>query len=211
MGIRIHKSLGYGFQDMTENDPRINWDQFEYAQEANVEDFNTFLRLSEDSDDIEMILYWRDQNINPKSGLCEYVSYNTESGMDNILQFSHIGMAEWRRYNNSLDYYQAISKGEDGMLPSFDHIPFGIYPYDSKSMTYLPSGQKVKSEYLRIMRDAKTSITMENGDMVDFSSGDEIDKFAPEIPVLVRQLALFFGVDAKYVDNMQSGLYTYWS
>jgi len=212
VGFKIHKVLGYGFHNIVDRDPRVDWDQYEYALETQISDFNTFLRLIEDDSDIEMRLYWRDgHKQNLSAYMSQFVSYQTETGLSNIMLFTHIGMPDWHRYNDSMDYYNSVLNNDYGMEPSFKYIPYGIYPYEHGKMTYIPNGQKVKSEAIRLFRDVKQSITMENGDIIDFSKEDLIDRFAPPTPLLVRYLAKFFGVRDEYLDTMQSGLYEYWS
>lgn len=212
VGFRINKTLGYGFQNLSKNDPRIDWDQYEQASEAYLDEFNTYLRLMEDGNDIETSLYWRgEESKNLKSMMCQYVSFDSEFGIPEIMLFTHLGMPDWNRRNDAMDYYGSVLNNDYSMESSFKYIPFGIYPFEHGKMTYIPSGHKVKTDTIRLMRDQKLTIKMKNGDRLDFSQEDHIAKFAPPIPSMVRHLATFFGVKPEYLDTMQSGMYEYWS
>ena len=208
MGIRINKVLGYGFHDMIESDPRIDWKQFEIARESSLSDFNTYLQLAADTNNTDLIVYLRHSKPNTDRP-SELVHYDTEFGDSEILLFSHPGIDKWRRSDDSIDYYESKFKSNTDMIPKYQHIPAGIYPYDMGDSTYLPTGDRIPAIYCQSF--GEFLFKLPNGNVLDLNNKDELAKCVPEPPNVIYHLARFFGVRDEYLNLMTSGLYEYWS
>lgn len=209
MGIRIHKSIGYGFVDLVENDPRIDWGRFEEVREMDSDDFDTYLKLIDSRDDIDIMCYWRRENTNKKWDFYEVITRDTEFGLEGVLQFGHPSYPKWTRYNDDIDYYCSMTRGVS-CEPYYNRISMGIYPYLSSNLIHIDTGQVVTEDDLRRMRYIKNNVTLSGGHYYEYHDGYEND-FVHEQPAVVKHIAKFSGVKEEYLHQLVPFVYEYWA
>lgn len=191
MGIRIHKSLGYGL-DMSGFDYKITNDVLE--NEKWFKDLKTFFQ-DNDPDDYrmeKMYLKLYENNKQDQKYLYDHVIHDSEFGLENFIQFIPIGHAHyWKRYDDIIDYYEYT---DDDLSPQIRWLNRPIYPY------------------LNLMRknpDKPFGIETYQNDR-----GTKQSNFAVPVSVMGMMHLLNIFPDDKLVDMfmmLRPCIYTYWS
>lgn len=133
MGIRIHKSMGYGidfnaFGMDVDLDRLRDFDFIENKLEKLIND--EFVERGEkmlrDSSEIMFKLQRQE-----KIGLYENVVYDTEGGDPNILQIVPFSSTKlWKRYSDDIDHVEwGLNHPEWNMEPEVKWIDSPLYPY----------------------------------------------------------------------------------
>lgn len=149
MGIRVHKMIGYGINNLVEDDPRveINILQNFCNEELNGKDFLKFIK-SEKEEIIEAILSeegsqeqaelaykflvgWKEEKGFKKYENYKSVGYDDEFGLGNVLLLTPPSMAgNWSRYNDSIDWSEETQNHNQAARYQLLNHP--LYPFDFK-------------------------------------------------------------------------------
>lgn len=209
--MKIHKSIGYGFCDLVENDPRIDWDRLEEVREMDSSEFDTYLKLvdSRSVDDIDLMLYWRRPEEQKKWNFYDVITYDSEFGLENVILFGHPCQPKWSRYNDDIDYYCSMTRKTE-CSPYFERISMGIYPYLSPNIIHIETGQTIKDDDLRRLKYLGGPVTLSGGHVYEYHENYEND-FVHEQSEMVKHIAKFAGVKEAHIHQLVPMLYEYWS
>jgi len=158
MGIRIHKMVGYGLDDVkydTDNwkmlDPRFAkggyFDLDCYQKEDNFTDagFDEYLdkAIKEDPEefsDLSIAQHSRKEHREKNGGEYSYkhtisscVVYDAEFGMENVMVFTPpVFGTDWQRYDDIIDYYEPTHREKDGGINNgITLLNRPIWPFES--------------------------------------------------------------------------------
>jgi len=134
MGIRIHKSVGYGVQDFV---PPKDWrDIQERAWDCSLQQFLGWIKKNRrqlppetPSFRTDLVLFeclLKDSAKKLRLGDC--VIHDEEFGIEGVLQLIPPGHPELRRYDDSIDYYSE-STAKNELEPRYAELEVGIYPH----------------------------------------------------------------------------------
>ena len=213
MSVRLNKSVGYGFLDIVENDLRIDWDQYEYAQEAKYLDFNTYFQMTKDRKDIETLVHSvsiKSDKFNENQYMSQYVEYDNEFGHENVMLFIHLDYPQWSRRGDDIDYYDHLisnTEPNNRVVP----IPGGIYPFNQGPVRHIASGTIIERDRFNVFKNTDVKMLIGNNVTIDFGDPDLENQFASEVPTMIKHLAAFFGVKEEFIPDMKAALYEYWS
>ena len=210
MGIRIQKSLGYGFDDLVPNDPRINWEHYEEAIEHTAEDFNIWLSLIKTPNlGIEIGIF--NLSAPKKWNLYDAVVYDAEFGLDQVFQIVDVGFRDqWVRRDDGIDYVEAMLKGDGAAIPECNRLESSIYPFTSDVSMHINTGKTINSNELRWKNDLKCDIFIDSETILSYSE-DRKFEFVPIVPKMTSLLAEYVGVKKEFIPTMRPLLYTFWS
>lgn len=138
MGIRIHKSLGYGLDlskipniDILDTEEKIH----EFYEMEPKDLYNILLcnvkkmPIAERELETLFIKWSKKKTIVPY----EHVIYDFEFGNENIVQFIPISQTannQWKRYDDAIDYYDYIQRyGCDDLETKIEWIDNPLYPF----------------------------------------------------------------------------------
>lgn len=163
MGIRVHKFLGYGLDDVKCNhaeqprDPRINndsplltyqgdeldkyekWLKGRYGDmEKVVKDDPAALR------DIPLLDRWYFRDIahpnsrrDKRSQITDCIAFDSEFGLENVLVLQPVACTDWERYDDMIDYTvesYLFDRPENYVTPRLDRLKHGLYPFNGSYM-----------------------------------------------------------------------------
>lgn len=158
MGTRIHKSLGWGLNDVQVNekdklnDPRFidTDDDYEDIFEKNMQDFLDWIlnNKEETTKIIESALparknlhhqlgieiryaidrKWKEKRKFNYSDWSMGYEFNPEFGLKNVINFIPIEFPEWGRSDDAIDYYEVANFNMKPSVKMLDTF-CGIYPY----------------------------------------------------------------------------------
>lgn len=171
VGIRIHKSIGYGLKDLDPDiysDPRLKYD----GENIYESDFADYRKLLEDKaacieilvsvfgeDPKQASFSWFNIELalkafkrgkkNPRPS--DFMDYDTEDSK--FVLFYPIGnvggdFSSWKRYDDSIDYYEnrVYNREMDTIIVDLsDHGACGLYPYDHGML--LKPGRENKTNF----------------------------------------------------------------
>lgn len=208
MGIRINKYIGYGFDDLIENDPRIDFEVFEERREVDHDEFNAFVQLIK-SDDTEYMLYNALKKGNKPWSMYDKAIYDSEFGCERVLLFIHPLSEDWHRRDNIIDYVEEVNNGIEES--SSTRLASGIYPYNNGNRLYhLPTKEFINERQMNILKYSEKSYITSSG--IDIGTYDEIkDDLIPEVPLLIKNLAEFVGVKSEFLNDLRPLTYKFWS
>ena len=231
MGIRIHKYLGYGLTDVEcedageITDPRINTESWLLNWEADtpsLEDYAAW--LAEHADD----QWWERHYLASREKGCRrrrsdsdgvdlqrLVEHHSEYGLKNVLIVLPFNMPDWRRWDDSLDYYEDQHNGE----PHVKLLDSGIYPW-SAAYTDTRTGEDVKGHEIMMWVRAKNSNIERDRIDLDlfaresgFADHDEALKYCqPRVPDPIRNICRFGKLfhDDMTIHRLRPMIYTRW-
>ena len=211
MGVRIKKCIGYGFDDLVENDPRIDFDIFNENFENSKEEFIGYLQLVKDSSNTEFMLH---DILNRKQGqdwnFYDKVIYDSEYGLSNVMLFIHPDANDWHRRDDIIDFCESVEI--EPYACKCSRLSRGIYPYNiGKHYYHLPTKKFIDSEVVDYLKYTKSkTIKSIDGTEIDYYNNIGNDCI-PEVPLLIKHLAMYAGVDPLVVDSLRPLTYTYWS
>lgn len=154
MGIRIHKMIGYGLDDVKYDnekcemiDPRFSKTGYFgmdcYKQEDNFTDegFDEYVSraIAEDTSDLKLLQRGRSTTKKKKGhysyedSISDCVVYDPEFGLDNVVLFTPPGFNKnWKRYDDIIDYYEPSHHEADGGIGSgITLLKRTIWPFES--------------------------------------------------------------------------------
>lgn len=209
MGIRINKYIGYGFDDLIENDPRIDFEVFEDRREADHEEFNSFVQLIK-SDHTEYMLYNVLKKQTKAWSMYDKAIYDSEFGDEKVMLFIHPLSEDWHRRDNIIDYVEEVNNSVEAISSSI-RLKSGIYPYSNGDRLYhQPSKEFINERTLSRLKYTETPYVTASG--IEIGTYDKIkDDLIPEVPILIKNLAEFVGVKSEYLNDLRPLSYTYWS
>lgn len=233
MGIRISKSLGYGFIDLRVdedtgemNDDRFNpdgWWHASYTERKTrwtVEGFKQHCReLTDDTDEftdhftLRLMLSDQFKDCHFRD-LDSTIFHDEEYGLPNVAIFIPFTDEKWTRYDDIIDYYDAGQVAK----PSVKLLDVPLYPYDGyiNNETGEPVFDRMIREDIYMFRNAEGDRKYEIRSMALQLLGCELhwtEKYNVAIPeVLVeffRYTKMF--TDDKWIWKLQPMIYTYWT
>lgn len=224
MGIRIHKILGFGLDDVVTDgddniiDPRLNFENEPWYKSIDVHDFYEWWVQNEENehDKFYAELYRKELEAGEipfLNGCTRFCFHEYEGGMSNVLIFiapyvSH----EWYRYDDVIDYYEA-----DGMEPTLKELHHPIFPWESywDVSTIPPTKLKYdahsdfvsffNTENPRVKKLMAARLKEEHG----IDNWNVFPMIPPEVVALVKYLKVF--KEEKNIYLMKPMIYTYWS
>jgi hypothetical protein len=231
MGIRIHKCLGYGLDDIefdtvnfTFIDKRINKNGYLNSNEGHFSlgGFLDFYRENGDN-----LMYGIDKDLLSNNDWKAYKSivYDWEFGIKNILLIIPPCHAEtWFRYDDIIDYIEeTFIQEQTNRYKVFDR---GIYPYDgwmnkstgeSISFQYVVAIRReerlLKKTYdidnLLYIQKGLESLSKKIGFKDYYEAKDNIVPYIPEDVVLLCKYLQLFN-EHKTIFELKPMLYVYW-
>ena len=226
MGIRIHKILGFGLNDVAVNeatssinDKRLN---FENDPWYNSIDVRAFYQWWVDNEEDKHNKFYAEMYLkNLEEGHIDtsverFGFYEDEGGLSNVLVFIAPSVAnEWFRYDDAIDYYEA----RPDLEPTVQIINRTIFPWDTYwDITTIPpkklDGTQFQTfvSYTQSLEDENFKIANMFAEML-IEERINIDKVRPSIPpeivALVKYIKIF--KEDKYIYEMKPMIYTYWS
>jgi hypothetical protein len=228
MGIRIHKSIGYGITDWKrEKDPRFTSKMFDdgWGDDLNLKDL---IKWVEDKDNLKLIMKAakkeRLDSLISKIQLKTFekspqdvnsnIIYHPESGPVILFQpFPHTGT--WSRYDDLIDYYEAGTDSRSKVQQP-KSLRSGIYPYEGYLVRFrgkpLDGGSK---KYKEGRLDSFVFHHLLEDDETDKALVEDLkNNWRPSIPVSIHALLLYTGIVkdvASFVDELRPMIYTHWS
>lgn len=224
MGIRIHKSIGYGFYfsevekklGYTLNRSKLDFDFLEnehvfkaYIDSLNLENSSTdsiCVKVSQRSDD-------------PVTALYEMIMYDSEFGSDDFIQFIPMGNKNnWIRYDDVIDYVDYFSRHTDIDDAIITPVKGSLYPYIGLmgEIGTVDKLEKLKPSYETITRQDDGDLPYEKYWVSCYLDRDWYDNWIPVVPdhirMLIEILKLGLPEDAtKIFLSLRPYIYTYWS
>jgi hypothetical protein len=242
MGIRIHRMIGYGLIDLKcdrkgkISDPRIAPDSVLEADRKEFDHFNreNYLKFcKKNAKGWEFDLMLEIDFLKKKANHWDwYYSFchQSEFGLPNVLCITPACCKDWKQYDNTIDYYDAIvesRKSRKYMRNSVDVLENGIYPYISQYIDRR-DGRDLESTFAcafwqmtNAQRDAKKrrkDASFYNGNQLAQKIGfkdaeDALENMRPKQPDMIVNLCRFGKLfnDESTIRDLVPMLYTYWS
>lgn len=147
MGIRVNKFLGYGFTDLVEDDPRVNWKCGLLARDHTGLSGDAYFhwlgerRKSRESQIFSMdYLMLRDTVRFRNATLLDTLAWDPEYGLESVLALRPLCYPDWERGDDSIDYVTETWLG-GGQKPRADMVPAGIHPFNGRFMDARTGGE----------------------------------------------------------------------
>lgn len=237
MGIRVHKTLGYGLSDVKTKDgagwhitdERINLEAapFKSGKECpSIEEYREWLEASRKAGDIEIDLelsFLREPEPgDPKFTLDYAVTHEGEFGLPNVLLITPpTYQRNWSRLDDTIDYIEETYLQKDVRTPQenrADVLRHGIYPF----IGYMDkrTGEKLDDRIFNWIRGTNATKELDTIELdllakaCGFeSNADAWENVAPIIPRDITNLANFLELftSPDVLLQLRPILYTYWS
>lgn len=232
MGIRIHKRIGYGLNDVEAEELSITDSRFnpngyfmldceEQEEKYSIEGFIKYLEEAhekeKDSLGYSMITFELMGIKESKKirDIFDMVRWDGEFGLPNVVLFQNHSK-DWSRFDDIIDYCECDSQENSVKL-----LKQGIYPYmgwmnSDTGETKFKVDDKTY-EYLHVRQDINFGFNHYDLDkllQMGFSSIEEADKkVVPVVPEFIMYLCKYLEVfkDDKTIYQLRPMLYTYWS
>jgi hypothetical protein len=226
MGIRIHKILGFGLDDVKTNEAtnQINDERLNYKDNPwfNTLDVRSFYQwwIDNEKDKHNKFyaeLYLKDlEQGHIDASVKRFSFYEDEGGLPNVLAFIAPSVAnEWFRYDDAIDYYEARPNLES----TVQIINRTIFPWDTYWDTTTIPPKKLNGTQFQTFVSYTQSLEDENFKIANIFAERlieeriNIDKVRPSIPpeivALVKYMKIF--KEDKHIYEMKPMIYTYWS
>ena len=230
MGIRIHKVLGYGLDDVKYDkekwkidDHRINTKAAFIGGDDKEDDYSKYTSegyiewLKENATgkfhfDIALNLKSRQDQIH------DCIHYDPEYGESNVLVFRPLSCPDWSRYDDSIDYAQSAYLSEQVCGNSVGLINEGLYPWIGEYMDKR-TGETLDKKimwWIRSKNDNADDIHHLDALAECFGFKDHkeaLENVRPTIPEPIIDLCRYLNIfnDEKYIRQLRPMIYTYWS
>lgn len=240
MGIRVHKTLGYGLTDVAKDDSRVNWDSALLSHDKlSGEDYLRWLygRFQQERKEdgwnphsLDFVSLREDVKLRQAS-MHDCLEHGSgDGGLPNVLLLRPLcKKAGWARYDDDIDYmtetYLAPTDcAQDDHVETFQH---GIFPFNG---IYMDSrtGQRLKEQVMMWIRIRSSldpdefPLTEEKvgaldevtGELTPFASFAEADQYiAPMPPREVTDIADYGSLFTGPLvwTQLRPLLYTYWA
>lgn len=240
MGIRIHKKIGYGlddvqYQDIKIVDQRFNLEDGYFAfdcedQEEIFSGSKFFEHLEkrveneQKEKNISMLLfdfcYLKDLNLK-EFDFFDYITYDSEFGLKNVILFQTFS-EDWTRYDNIIDY---VEETENRQKNNYKILKRPIYPYENwinlkTGLDYLEvDGKRLRLvELLRAVNYFEEFVDIEVDEeylkTFGFDSIEDVkNNIKPAVPEIIKEYCKWLKIfkDEKIVDTLKPMVYNYWS
>lgn len=234
MGIRVHKTLGYGLSDVkTEEgagwrlaDERINAEcPALNFRSGPIEEYKEWLEEQREAGDIEIDLelsFLREPEPgDPHFDLDSAVIHNGEFGLPNVLCIvPPTYQRKWSRFDDTMDWIEETYLRGDGEMQKnrVDVLRHGVYPF----IDYMDkrTGERLDHRIFNWVRatNATEPLSEQELDLVAEACGFESNKdawenVAPVIPRDIANIANFLEVftSPDVLLQLRPMIYTYWS
>lgn len=232
MGIRIHKNLGYGLQNIkftkyAVSDSRFNLVDGYFADKNkfSMEGYLEFLKNKSESQTDE----YERMSINVErhtlsdgkvSDFYDAIEYDAEFGKK-VVVFAPLGI-KWRRYADEMDHYDECATFGDGMQPRVTLLKDGIYPYVGIYVD-IRNGKRLTREqtqyycmyHWKVEKRVKTSSFLKLKYLMGDAIVTEKDlKFIqPEVPIGIVLMCEYLKMfsDPLTVWKLKPMIYVHWS
>ena len=239
MGIRVHKVIGYGFDDLTIKtgqfdiclDSRFNPDGYSCASYEDrekkwpMEEFQVQLKtMAANTNDWDSINYALLNQCIDRGDFIDFdylMTWDTEGGLPNVCVFVPPGNSErWCQNDGQIDYYEETIR--NNQEPHVLLINRTIYPYDVYVDLRDNPPSRVKD---RLYRDAKfMPLNTDDQEMITkfrdvvvedmgFDTWEELDKtIVPMVPSELIAALIYLKVFKDPMDayHLKPMIYTYW-
>jgi hypothetical protein len=235
MGIRVHKTLGYGLSDLkTEEsagwriaDDRVNLDSpaFKFPPPP-IEEYRAWLEERREADeiaiDLELSFLREPEPGDPKFDLETAVIHSGEFGLPEVLLIvPPTYQRRWSRFDDAIDYIEETylrKEAKDPQQNRCDVLRHGIYPF----IGYMDkrTGEKLDDRIFYWVRgtNAEKPLSEDELDMLAKACGFESNKdawenVAPIVPNDITNIATFLNLftSEDVFLQLRPILYTYWS
>jgi hypothetical protein len=167
MGIRIHKSLGYGVKNFVATS---DWEEtWERIYNLPLKDFTKWLEsnldligVSEQKARLDLLLFKALLREAPKrisrgARLGDSIIFDDEFGIKGVLQLVPPGYYNWRRDDDTIDYYEE-TPGSEPCEPRYRELSHGIYPFSEGEIPVVVKGLAHYLGIPEIIPDLKASV-----------------------------------------------------
>lgn len=220
MGIRINVNIGYGLNDLVENDPRIDFARLEdvvyHNQEYTFGDFFDFCeRTWGDKLDCHNFKFLKKGCKDKSIRLNDFVCWpNEDSDESGVVLFSlptRDGENSWFRYNDIVDYY--VHGRGTNMETHVEVIRGGIWPFTGRLCKWR-TGEWFDWGYAQnFWHDADNGF--KDGDISHCGMTYEqfMSEVRPVVPFVIGAMVQFFGIikDEAVIRSFQPMLVRYWA
>lgn len=223
MGIRVHKVLGYGLNDVKYD--RENWKLTDERlnPKARLMDYFHPSDYEDGEDDYgkytaETYLDWLDENASDgyhmdkflksdhgpelkgrKYDLHDCVHFQPEFGENNVLVIRPLSMHEWSRYDDAIDYVQSAYLSDEVCANSVELIDEALYPWSGCYMDKR-TGVRLNNEVMWWIRAKNGGLKSDEGmddlaRVVGFKDHAEaLENVRPVIPEPVVDLCRYLKI-----------------
>lgn len=223
MGIRVHKVIGYGLDDVQTDgfeitDPRFNllgWALADWENRENTWTLDGFQNYAKHY--LEMYGLFEEILEKPDwPWRFPWVHHNTEFGLPNVFLIQSACSSRHFRYDDTIDYHEETALYQQANRVA--HIPWGVWPYNGSFMDRR-TGERVRfgSDLMRCLDPGFTidkEVLNRLAKKCGFLDADDarinLGPIIPEeIELMCRWLCLFN--DESTIWQLKPMLYVYWS
>lgn len=222
MGLRLHKMMGWGWDDLIPDDPRINWEStyFKtgfYSREA-LEGYVEYITKLEAT---ESYLIGH-LELSPQE-LYSCITFGSEESF-NYFCASPVSSPDWRRSGDSIDFEEDFTRYGDGdMEDKALLLPHSPWPYGDSAMD-IRTGELVKKSgdwsrfYLTKGEDKRREV-MESSlgsffaEQMGYSVEDAQTYLVLPVPHEIRNLLAYGDLltDPKDAYSLKPMIFTWWA
>lgn len=227
MGIRIHKSIGYGLSDVQASNYDIHDERFNledgYFKDRNENDFTiqglkNYIQEQHDKEKNDagysmLTFELLKLEENEWYDIHQFVSHNGEFGLPEVLMFQP-PMKDWSRYDDIIDYIEDEKQENKVRL-----LNRAIYPYefwinkDTGKSTFEVEGRNY--HYLHIRQAINFGFEYDPDKLKEagFDSMEDADqKIVPGIPDFIICLCKYLKIfkDDKNIFDLKPMVYSFW-
>lgn len=223
MGIRVHKMMGYGLIDVSEEDVRLNRESplfdYELGGQDNLDRYFAWLA---ERDRFDVAKSLEGEPGRRHSTVQECIEWGTvDGGMANVLCIRPLAWNDWYRYDDAIDYAEQTYL-QDEQRDSVQVIDYALYPHssymDSRTGERVGGGKVDIHFWMNARRGDDRTKALGTLDELARLGGFESHADAeahcvPLVPDEVRWLAEFAEVftDPSTVLSLRPMIYTWWA
>lgn len=238
MGIRVHKSIGYGLVDIQYDeesfgliDPRIDLEifkeRYEWGHDPEIRSIYQGWLRQNSCDGINLDLWYLNDPA-PGRGhrnLQDCVIWNAEFGLGNVLLLQPLACKDWNRNDDAIDYVEETYSRPQGQTDHFETFSQGIHPWTASYMD-IRTGEEIKWEKIMHWMRLSNAVAAEpqkfSNSVADLDTFADLAGFenhedaalhcAPMVPDVIRDFLNFTGLfkDEDTWKQLRPLVYTYW-
>ena len=214
MGIRIHKAMGYGLEDITPDNPIFDskgYLNLDRESSFSEEDFINGL----DTDKIELMLVAQDYEKNPFK-FYDCVKYDYEDEKTSIVFIPPTQAKYWFRYDDDIDYIEETVYNQQ--FKNTKLIDRALYPWDWYYNT-ITHERLTSLQYQAYVNHKFSNYPLDEFDAnaifknIGLPELNELDKIIPVIPdeliAMLEYLKIF--KDEKDIYKLRPMIHCYWN
>lgn len=234
MGISVKKIMGYGFDDIVENDPRFTISPEKYSEFyeslANKEQQKLFIEhlLNRDEyksryvSDYYALYDMKREKKEVTLNSYDFMKYDNDGGMPNVFIIKPLfGYTDWYRFDDSIDHAERPQRNKIQVQRFNTLHPFMSF-VDAQTGEIFNDRIFNAIRHINSCLDEKTNPDVPNDDWNSLYEGSskkyktfkEYEQFVfPAKPASIIEYANFFKIfkDDKIVHTLKPMIYTYWS